>query len=244
MDKTKNADKWIGILGIIAMLSLVTLMIFGVENTENSEKQQIIDKVTEKATLVGLEDVVVTIVGKYEDMDCYRVKIDCSNMDELSINEMLAVDKKLREINNVIVCGFTSNGDEYDIDASNKHISKNGEQIYDDYWNSDTHKEVTESENEDYNCLSYHTVTDDNTLGEVWSMAQSFVKDNLKSPKSADFPTYGDSQVSITNSGSYYKVTGYVDAENSFGTEVRATFSLVMKKSGTKYILKECNIYE
>lgn len=97
---------------------------------------------------------------------------------------------------------------------------------------------------EDYNSLTYREVTDDDTLGEVWAMAQSFVKDNLKSPKSADFPTYGDSKVSIKNSGSYYKVTGYVDAENSFGAEIRATFSLVMEKSGSKYTLKECNIYE
>lgn len=99
------------------------------------------------------------------------------------------------------------------------------------------------SEEEDYNSLTYREVTDDDTLGEVWAMAQSFVKDQLKSPKSADFPTYGDSSVSITNSGDYYKVTGYVDAENSFGAEIRSTFSLVLKKSGSKYTLKECNIY-
>lgn len=98
--------------------------------------------------------------------------------------------------------------------------------------------------NEDnYNNLTYNTVTDDDTLGEVWAMAQLFVEDKLKSPSSADFPVYGDSNVSITNSGDYYKVTGYVDAENSFGAEIRSTFSLVLKKGGSKYTLKECNIY-
>lgn len=102
----------------------------------------------------------------------------------------------------------------------------------------------SDNDNEDYNSLSYYTVTDDDELGSVWAMTQSFVKDKLKSPKSADFPTYGDSQVSIKKSGNYYKVTGYVDAENSFGAEIRATFSLVMEKSGSKYTLKECNIYE
>lgn len=96
---------------------------------------------------------------------------------------------------------------------------------------------------EDYNSLTYHEVTDDDTLSEVWTISQSFIKDQLKSPKSADFPTYRDSNVSITNSGDYYKVTGYVDAENSFGAEIRSTFSLVLKRSGSKYILNECNIY-
>ena len=95
---------------------------------------------------------------------------------------------------------------------------------------------------EDYNSSTYQTVTDDDILGEVWGMAQSFVKDKLKSPSSADFPVYGDSNVSITNSGDYYKVVGYVDAENGFGAETRSTFSLVLKKSGNNYTLKECNI--
>lgn len=114
---------------------------------------------------------------------------------------------------------------------------------YYDSW-SDYYSSMENSNKEDYNSLTYYTVTDDDTLGEVWAMAKSFVKDKLKSPKSADFPVYGDTQVSIKNSGNYYKVTGYVDAENSFGAEIRATFSLVMEKSGSKYILKECNIYE
>lgn len=131
--------------------------------------------------------------------------------------------------------------------------AKFGYTEYDVEWNGDivaSVKEETHSSSsytpaeEDYNSLSYHTVTDDKTLGEVWAMAKSFVKDELKSPKSADFPVYGDSQVSITNSGNYYRVTGYVDAENSFGVEIRAIFSLVMEKSGSKYTLKECYIYE
>ena len=157
---------------------------------------------------------------------------------------MFALDNAVRGVDDGFVYGYTSNGNNYKIYASSKSVYKNGEEIYSDYWNSDSHKRAVEKENEDYNSLSYSTVTDDDTLGEVWAMTQSFVKDKLKSPKSADFPVYGDSQVSIKKSGSYYKVTGYVDAENSFGVEIRATFSLVMEKSGSKYTLKECNIFE
>lgn len=135
------------------------------------------------------------------------------------------------------------------------YIKGNGKFGYIDYdieWDENKVVSIKESEytsssytptEEDYNSLTYYTVTDDATLGEVWAMAQSFVKDQLKSPKSADFPTYGDSNVNITSSGDYYKVTGYVDAENGFGAEIRSTFSLVLKKSGSKYTLKECNIY-
>lgn len=179
-----------------------------------------------------------------EGYDWYKVFVDCSNMEELSADEMFALDNSVKGVDDGFVYGYTSNGNRYEIYASSRSIYKNGEEIYDDYWNSDSHKSAVERENEDYNSLSYLEVTDDDTLGEVWAMAQSFVKDKLKSPKSADFPIYTDSKISIENAGSYYRVTGYVDAENSFGAEIRATFSLVMEKSGTKYTLKECNIYE
>lgn len=133
-----------------------------------------------------------------------------------------------------------------------KESGKFGYVDYDIEWDENKVVSIKESEytsssyipaEEDYNSLTYYAVTDDDTLGEVWAMAQSFVKDQLKSPKSADFPTYGDSNVNITSSGDYYKVTGYVDAENGFGAEIRSTFLLVLKKTGSKYTLKECNIY-
>lgn len=240
MDKRK---RW-GVIIAIILVVVIAISIFIKISSENNAKQRVIDDVTQRVTSAGLKDVVVTINGTIGEYNWYKVFVDCSNMDELSIDEMFAVEKSVSGIDDGFVYGYTSNGNSYEIFPSTKSVYKNGEQIYNDYWNSDSHKSAVEKENEDYDNLSYSTVTDDDTLGEVWAMAQSFVKDNLKSPKSADFPTYGDSQVSIKKSGSYYKVTGYVDAENSFGAEIRATFSLVMEKSGSKYALKECNIYE
>lgn len=240
MDKRK---RW-GVIIAIILVVVIAISIFIKISSENNAKQRVIDDVTQRVTSAGLKDVVVTINGTIGEYNWYKVFVDCSNMDELSIDEMFAVEKSVSGIDDGFVYGYTSNGNSYEIFPLTKSVYKNGEQIYNDYWNSDSHKSAVEKENEDYDNLSYSTVTDDDTLGEVWAMAQSFVKDNLKSPKSADFPTYGDSQVSIKKSGSYYKVTGYVDAENSFGAEIRATFSLVMEKSGSKYTLKECNIYE
>lgn len=241
-----NKMKKIGIIAVVVVV--IALPIFLKINSINEKKARVINDVTQRVTSAGLKDVVVTINGTMSeyDSDRYKVFVDCSNIEELSTHEMFALDNAVRGIDDAFVYGYTSNGNRYEIYASTKSIYKNGEEVYDDYWNSESHKHAVEIENrkEDYDSLSYQTVTDDDVLGEVWAMAQSFVKDNLKSPKSANFPVYGDSQVSIKNSGSYYKVTGYVDAENSFGTEIRATFSLVMEKSGTKYTLKECNIYE
>lgn len=91
---------------------------------------------------------------------------------------------------------------------------------------------------------SYRAVTDRDTLVDVWYVATQFVEDKLKSPKSAEFPRYNDSSVEIKSAGNSYKVTGYVDADNSFGAKVRVPFIVVMEKSGDNYKLKECTLIE
>ena len=75
MDKKKK----IGI--IIAIIVVIALPIFIKVNSINSTKQRIIDDVTQRVTSAGLKDVVVTIDGKVEGYDWYKVFVDCSNMD-------------------------------------------------------------------------------------------------------------------------------------------------------------------
>ena len=91
---------------------------------------------------------------------------------------------------------------------------------------------------------SYRAVTDEDILFEVWYVATEFVKDELKSPKSAEFPRCNDSSVKITFAGNSYMVTGYVDADNSFGAKIRTPFVLVLEKNGDNYKLKECTFLE
>lgn len=70
---------------------------------------------------------------------------------------------------------------------------------------------------------------------DAWVCAQNIVKEELKSPSTADFCSYPDA--SITNMGNdRYMVEGYVDAENSFGAEIRTDFTvtLTLTKSGYK----------
>lgn len=215
------------------------------------ESMDIKDRVS---VLKKVEEEVIAILTNGKDSTGYS---------EIIAEEYASYkDSNVRVIEELDIC-FTSSSKNYKFYNGSYHsynsISIQGEDGkfgYTEYnveWNGDTVVSVKEQDHssnsytppaEDYNSLTYREVTDDDTLGEVWAMTQSFVRDKLKSPKSADFPTYGDSKVSITNSGSYYKVTGYVDAENSFGAEIRTTFLLVMEKSGSKYTLKECNIYE
>ena len=63
----------------------------------------------------------------------------------------------------------------------------------------------------------------------AWVMAQQFVKDNLKSPSSADFGSvFGDYQkpdnVVTDLGGGKFQVNAWVDAQNSFGAKIRTRF--------------------
>lgn len=65
--------------------------------------------------------------------------------------------------------------------------------------------------------------------------AQKAVEDNLKSPSTAKFCSY--SEMTATNLGdNRWKVTGYVDAQNSFGATIREewTVTLTLTNSGFK----------
>jgi len=72
----------------------------------------------------------------------------------------------------------------------------------------------------------------------AWVMCQSFVKRSLKAPGSAEFGGIfaGDWQDPTTHAihmgGGKYRCTGFVDAQNSFGAQIRSQFSLTVKYTG------------
>ena len=70
---------------------------------------------------------------------------------------------------------------------------------------------------------------DENYQATIIANVQEEVKKQLKSPKSADFP-WGFNEYNITYQGEsedglyMYSVESYVDAENSFGAEIRSEY--------------------
>lgn len=74
----------------------------------------------------------------------------------------------------------------------------------------------------------------DEDLGACWSLAKEAVKSKLKAPSTAEFPfSYGSDGVSITCEGDIYTVKAWVDAENSYGAQIRNNFTVIIEKSGT-----------
>lgn len=75
---------------------------------------------------------------------------------------------------------------------------------------------------------------------DAWVCAEDVVKQRLKSPSSAKFCTYPEA--SIENEGDEYKITGWVDADNSFGTSIRKKFTVTLTLTESGYKNAYCYI--
>jgi hypothetical protein len=67
---------------------------------------------------------------------------------------------------------------------------------------------------------------------DAYKMSQEFVKDQLKSPSTAQFLAYEDSHVIVTYDGEWYLVSAMVDSENGFGATVRTSYICKLKFVG------------
>jgi hypothetical protein len=69
----------------------------------------------------------------------------------------------------------------------------------------------------------------------AYTACEYFVKERLKAPRSAKFPWYNESMVRYN--GSTYTVQSYVDAQNSFGAQLRMNFICSVTPSGESWKL-------
>ena len=70
----------------------------------------------------------------------------------------------------------------------------------------------------------------ENNSSMAYIMMQDFVKKRLKSPGTADFP-FGYSDYTKSIGKFQYKITAYVDAQNSFGALVRTRFTGIIEQT-------------
>ena len=72
-------------------------------------------------------------------------------------------------------------------------------------------------------------------------IAEKIVKNNLKVPSTAKFCKH--SEYTITCSVNTWTVSGYVDAENSFGAAIRSAFTVTFTFTGSEeYMILSCDI--
>lgn len=73
---------------------------------------------------------------------------------------------------------------------------------------------------------------------DAYVMSQIYVEKQLKAPSSAKFPVFDNSMV-VPLGDNRFKVTSYVDAQNSFGAMVRTPYTCTIKNTGgDKWLLE------
>ena len=81
---------------------------------------------------------------------------------------------------------------------------------------------------------------------DAFIMSRRFVEDRLKAPRTARFPHSFDDQVHIESLGKgRWRVRAFVDAENSFGGEVRTPYKCVLRTTdGETWYPEVVELYE
>ncbi len=168
--------------------------------------------------------------------EIWKATIISYNFGDLNPEEMISLDKELNDsVVGVTIQNYGCEKDNYEIDSDLSSIKKNGEEIYDDYENSDfyaeMHPELTE---DDFDIDDFEKVSDDETLVKCWVPAKKIIEAQLKAPSSAKFPFSSNSNdVLILKSVDNNKITRYaviswVEAENSFGAQLRNDFCVLL----------------
>ena len=107
---------------------------------------RITNELTAIAESRGLKDVKIHIGGKIKDYDFYDVTVDSSNLEDLTYSQMYSLASSMHS-DDAFISKYTSNGNAYEIFPSSKLVYKNGSQIHDGYWYSQSYASATENDN-------------------------------------------------------------------------------------------------
>lgn len=239
----------IAIIGLIIVLLVIVCIVASSILSKRQEEIELKNEIVEVTKSFGLtEPVVTTRKITYKDHDMYYGTIYCSDFDKLSFEKMIELDKRLAGVYKLVsIEKYYCNSDVYDIFVSDTYqdITKNGVEIYKNKIETQSGSSTTKTDDISNLANSFRTIdSDDDNFWYAVTAAESLVKDKLKAPSTAKFPS-PVGNYTVDQSGNSYIVTGYVDAQNSFGAMVRenwlATFEMG-DTSGSKYKISNSSV--
>ena len=98
-------------------------------------------------------------------------------------------------------------------------------------------EERTASEQASMSPTQKQAQLDESVRSDAKWMCKEFVEKTLKAPSTAEFQSYNNFSASGTGEGPF-QVSGYVDAENSFGAKIRTQFICELRRTGDNWQLE------
>ncbi len=190
---------------IIAILLLAILISIPILKTA-IRNYRITSELTSIAESHGLKDVKIIIGDKLKDHSYYSVTVDSSNLEDLTYSQMFSLVFSMWT-KDAHVWDYTCNGNTYEIFDYSKSIYKNGLEIYDGYWNSQSHKDATKN---DINKSDY---------GNSNNKSSSSSFNSYKSPSKKDDDKYNAKDYKFAEDfyeDHYDDFLDFYDAENYF----------------------------
>lgn len=243
--KNKKIGKKKLIIFIIAVIFIIgaitSINIFISKSFEN----KYIAQTKTIASNYKLEDASIEFqyISKVNGIKRYDMTLESSDYENLQKYEQYDFLKEIEEVDKkgtVILIAIVSNKNKYQIDVVHDNVLiKNNKEYYNTTGIQDDSSAVSNATTSN----AYEPSDDDK--GFAIAVAKQEVKNRLKSPSSAKFP-WGYEEYNITkSSGNNYTVSSYVDAENSFGAELRTYYTVEFTKTGEEtYIVSNVYIAE
>lgn len=245
-----------------AILIVLTLIVLVVAISIDPTKSKINSTTKEIAKIA--KELNVDYIDIEVDNTNFDVNIILNNFDDYSSDDMLKLIKEFgdRTTNKIRYIYNDDKSKKYQLSNDDKTLLLNGNYASGEkptekatqkstYSSGSSSKSKSSGSSSSGSSSSEKWVkeTNDEYLATCWVLAKSSVKNRLKSPSSAKFPfSYGSDGVSIQSSGNKYKVTAYVEADNSFGAKLKKDFVVYLTRSGTgksaKFSVTSCDIKE
>lgn len=222
----------------VSILIVVFSFVFGRKWSETKMS----DSIQSSAEIAGLKDISIEL----SEYDKGKIFVRSSNFDKIEWNTLLSMYTEMlsvRGVNEVIFSRYTSTYGyilyEVDVDENMIRCYGGAEDIdyYGSWENGKKHFSVSSSViKEDLEQRKNDSEKDSSEGRETDAKicAVKSVKDTLKSPSTADFCKY--TEMTATNmGGDKWKITGWVDAQNSFGATIRENWTVILTLTGSGF---------
>ena len=135
---------------IIFILAVIVVLLSISIGKTIIRNHRITNELTAIAESHGLKDVKIHVGGKIKGYDFYDVTVDSSNLESLTYIQMYSLDSSMHA-DDAFVSKYTSNGNTYEIFSYTNSIYKNGSQIHDGYWYSQSYADATKNDKNESN---------------------------------------------------------------------------------------------